>query len=154
MKTILSSVEPMTDSELKEMERKDRHEWAERALAELLVYADYNHSFAVKICKDVADKFGPNDEMSSIIKNRILAERKNKNRGPRKKWNYIRYLMLLGHYHLFMKGVKRGDGRRKEVLELLAENNGIKGENRVNKIEGRISKAKKIINPTDLAEYF
>lgn len=73
MKTILSSVEPMTDSELNEMKEKDHQRWLDRTLDELVNCARTDKEFAKKLCKKITELSYGKRELSKILKSKAIS---------------------------------------------------------------------------------
>ena len=89
--TVFDFVEPLSDDERREFQRKQAEQWAKRTLVALLAYAEHDRLFARGLCKAVVDKFGPDDELASVFTKHLRVDRAGKSRGPRKTWNHGRY---------------------------------------------------------------
>ena len=66
--TALSSIESMTDSEWKEVCKKDREKWLDRTLRQLVHHAHFDNDFAKKLCEEVSKLARGNGELVKIIK--------------------------------------------------------------------------------------
>lgn len=113
--------------------------WAQDALTQILVYAQANKSFAESMCRSVADSFGPDDDLSAILTNRIKVDREGKTRGRHIKWKNSRYRHLIMLYNIHkLQGEKRED-----ILKKLAFMEKFTGINATKKIEAKITEARK-----------
>lgn len=132
-------------------------EWAKRSLEVLLAYADYHSSFAKHLCEKVADKYGPNDDLSAVLLHRLRIDRKGKPKARRKTWTRARYFVLLVHYQALMEFRKNREEvefgkNREEVLTMLAKQEDIRNVD-LKKIEEKITEARKQISQDELPEF-
>ena len=147
--TALDFVEPPSEVEKREWERMRAEQWAKRTLMGLLAYAEHDRPFAMSLCREVVDKFGPDDELGSFIGNRVRVDRTGKRSGAKITWDYGRYYQLRVHFALLCEpGKSRGT-----VLEELAEMSGLSGNNAAKKIDERLAKARKEVRDEDLPEF-
>ena len=142
--TVLDNARPLTA----EQERRLLTKWLNETFDVLLKYADYERSFAERMCIEIVEKFGTDEELSAVISNRIKAARTGKRTGPRRKWGHSRLYLLLVLYKIRLK---QGD-RRVELLEKLAEMEGYSGVNAIKKIQERIKQANKEIDQNTLPD--
>lgn len=143
VRTLLSDTGSLTDDEKREL----AEEWAERKLNVLLEYAERNRPFALSLCTKVADRFGPDDELSGVLTKSLRVTRTGKRTGRHKKWTYVRYLVLLTHYCALY-----APKTRQKTLEQLADMEGFTGEERWKKIEAKITEGLKQVRKEDLLD--
>ena len=144
-RTLLHDLEPLSEDEKRALNEKR----AERSLAAVLAYADYHPSFAESLCKQVADRYGPDDRLSAVLLNRLRVERQGKPRARRKKWDRARLFVLLVHYNVLRQQTKD----RREVLRQLASMERVRGETGWKKIEQKITEARKVIRKDELPDF-
>lgn len=148
IQSILHEGKPLSKEERAQFEKERRQEWFARTLEALLAVASHDEAQARLLCKRVADAFGPDDKLSAVLLKRLRTDRKGRNKGQRRKWDFARYYQLLVHYHIACKDV----GRKMALLEL-AKVAGFSGENMEKKIEQRITEARKCINAHKLPDF-
>ena len=152
-RTILDDLEPLTEIEQLDWQRKQLSLWFERTLNQLIAVSDADANFAKTLCRKISDNFGEDADLSLLMLKRLRVSRMVKPRG-RRNWSHARYIQLLIQYALLLK-----DKPRHEVLVFLADKNGLdcstpeKAENSAKKIENRITSAKKLVTPSDLPDF-
>lgn len=139
------SIIPEHGAGLSREKRRLRHkEWHERTLRSLLEGTKLEPDLAVLTIEWVVDAFGSDDKLSALMGQKLKSAREGKPSGGRIKWDYAKNYQLLAHYHL----QKIWFGRNK-ALELIADLEGLQGDNRAKKVAERITTARKVISPTD-----
>jgi hypothetical protein len=142
VKTVLDGPRELTNEEKQALAK----EWAEHTLVDLLAYTDSDLVFAESLCITIANRFGPDDRLSAILKNNLLVERQGKKAGRHTKWDASRYRHLIMVYNI---QINQGTSRE-TVLGRLADMEKISCKS----IEKRITAAKKIISNSDLPTPF
>lgn len=151
LKTVLDMlsdpIDPVSDEENKRLEEERKRlgaEWAEKTLDMLIAYAHVELSFGELLCNKVVKNFGSDEKHSRLMRQLLNDARKGKSRGPNKRWNKSRYLVMLIHYE-----IRRELSGRHDALVWIAhkEKIGINGEQDCNikKVEEKITKARKEI---------
>ncbi len=146
-KTIFDDVEPLTPEERTQFAEEHRKEWFYRTLGALLGVASYDQGLAndqglaKSLCERIADHYGRDDELRPMMIARLKENAIGKKRGQ--KPDKVRYIVLLTHYYFLRQSMGRS-----EALWHLAQTEDVTEL----QIERRITKARKIVSPSDLPE--
>ncbi len=140
-KTIFDGVEPLTPEERAQFAEEHRKEWFYRTLGALLGVASYDPELAKSLCESIADHYGRDDKLRAMMIARLKENATGKKRG--RKPDRVRYIILLTHYRVLCQSMGRS-----EALKYLAQYEDVTER----QIERQITKARKIVSPSDLPE--
>jgi hypothetical protein len=124
-KTLLGEVEPMSESERKEMLEKDLREWKDKSLIEIIYYACTDRKFAKKLCEKVASYSSGDHDLVKIIKKYAVAGSGKYPQTP-PGWN----IQLLWHYAYLMEDIDIEDYKKREhaaIDDLIRQHENITG---------------------------
>lgn len=133
----LRDVEPET---AEERETRNKESFR-RTLNTLLKIASEDVALADELCKKIADHFGREDDLRTMMMGRLRADAHGKKRGP--KPSRIGDIVLLTEYQMLRKAERRPD-----VLEIIAKHRGVT----VKRIERRITDARKRLSRAEMKE--
>jgi len=147
LKTILSSVEPLTEEEKIQFKERKIQEWFNHNSEVILELASKNQKYA----GELVEKCLQHEKLRLFL---VRELKKRRGKGGTRSWDTARYSLLLINYYLLLeepdnKNYPNERDHRDRVLETLAEEYNLK----VEAIERRITKARKIVQKKHLPEF-
>ena len=147
LKTILSSVEPLTEEEKIQFKERNIQEWFHHNSEIILKLASKDP----KLADDLVEKCLQHEKLRLFLVRQL---KKRRGKGGIRSLDTTRHSLLLLNYYLLLeepdnKNYPNERDHRDNVLETLAEEYGMK----VEAIERRITKARKIVQKKHLPEF-
>lgn len=147
LKTIANSFEPFTEEEKIQFKKRNIREWFHHNSEFILGLASKDP----KLADELVEKCLQHENLRLFLVRQL---KKRRGKGGTQLWDTARYSLLLLNYYLLLeepddKNYPNERDHRDGVLETLAEEYGMK----VEAIERRITKARKIVQKKHLPEF-